>query len=371
MGKSAGMKPTLSTILEQHLDHFLETHKVPLYQLKALESYRVCRTARLGSHSRYCENGHLMGVWYSSCKRRGCAQCQGLSNARWLALQKERLLAVTHHHWIFTLPHDLLPVWRHNRLLLQDILFRAVADVLATLSKDPKHLNAQPGYLLTQHTWGRNLSLHPHIHCLITHGGLDQTGKWVAPRRSSMFPAKVMMLLFRGKFLSALRDQEDIVLPKDLSAARFRALLNQLGRRDWVVHCCKPYRHGRGVLSYLSRYVRSGPLNNRQFLPSDDDHVAFRYMNHRTSKRARQRPAPAQLILRLCDHIPQRGKPTHRYYGLYHSCRRAALNTARARQQQPPVEKAPTITWQEYLQRLDKIPECPQCGGRLRELVAN
>jgi len=312
-----------------------------------------------------------MGVWYSSCKRRGCAQCQGLSNARWLALQKERLLGITHHHWIFTLPHDLLPLWRYNRGLLQDVLFRSVSGALGTLSNDPKHLNAQPGYLLTLHTWGRNLSLHPHIHCLISHGGLNRDGNWVDPRRSSLFPARVMMRLFRGKFLALLKEQDGVVLPDDLSPARFRALINRLGRTHWVVHCCKPYRHGRGVLSYLSRYVRSGPLSNRQLQRVDDQRVTFRYHNHKTAQASRQRLSTAQFILRLCDHVPQRGKPTIRNYGLYHGCRRRALNDARKRQGQDPVGTVTPMTWQEYLLGLDRIPECPECGGRMQGLVAN
>ena len=363
------MRPTISSVLDQHLEGFLETHKLPLYQLKALKSFRACRTSMLGSHGQYCENGHLMGVWYSSCKRRGCAQCQGLSNARWLAAQKERLLAVTHHHWIFTLPHELLPLWRHNRAAMQDLLFRAVAETLSVLSRDRKYLNAQPGYLLTLHTWGRNLSLHPHIHCLISHGGLGKGDQWVEPRRKSLFPARVMMQLFRGKFLSALRNEPDLVLPKDIREARLRALINRLGRKPWVVHCCKPYPHGKGVASYLSRYVRSGPINNRQLRRVDNDRVVFRFRNHRTSRDSKQTLRPAQFILRLCDHIPQRSKPTIRYYGLYHACRRRALNTAREHHRQSPVREVPAITWQAYLQRLDRVPVCDECGAHLRELV--
>ena len=363
------MTPTLSNLLNCHLDAFLAGHRVPFYQLKALESYRACRTAALGSHSQYCENGHLMGVWYSSCKRRGCSQCQGLSNARWLAAQKERLLSVTHHHWIFTLPHELLPLWRYNRALLQDLLFKAVADVLSTLSRDRRYLNAQPGSLLSLHTWGRNLSLHPHIHCLISHGGVDKAGRWVEPRKSSLFPARVMMQLFRGKFLAALREAEDLVLPRDTSAPQLRSMINKLGRTDWVVHCCKPYRHGRGVVGYLARYVRSGPINNRQLKQVNTDSVTFQYQNHRTSKQTGLRLKPTEFILRLCDHVPQRGKPTIRYYGLYHGCRRQALDDARAELGQRSIKTIEPITWQIYLQRLNRVPECKLCGGRLRELV--
>ena len=364
------MKPTLATVLDQHLDAFLTHRKIPLYQLKALESYRRCRTAALGSHSQYCENGHLMGVWYSSCRRRGCAQCQGLANARWLAAQKARLLSVTHHHWIFTLPHELLPLWRYNRSVLQDLLFKAVAEVLKTLSADPRYLDAQPGFLLTLHTWGRNLSLHPHIHCLISHGGLNPSGQWVEPRKTSLFPARVMMQLFRGKFLASLVESDDLVLPVDLSQARLRTLINKLGRTDWVVHCCKPYRHGRGVVAYLSRYVKAGPLTNRQVRHVDASGILFRYRDHRTLKQATQRLSGTDFILRLCDHIPQRAKPTVRYYGLYHACRRRALNTARQKLGQPNVRIGIPVTWQTYLERRDQVPTCMQCGARLRNLVA-
>jgi len=365
------MKPTVSSILQDHLEDFLGFVRIPQYQLKALKSYRACRTPALGSHSRYCENGHLMGVWYSSCKRRGCAQCQGLANARWLALQKERLLPVTHHHWVFTLPHELLPLWRYNRELMQDLLFRAVADVLATLSHDPQYLDAQPGFVLTLHTWGRNLSLHPHIHCLIAHGGLSRSGEWVEPKKSRLFPARVMMQLFRGKLLAALRAETELVRPPDLSPPRLRTLINKLGRTGWVVHCCKPYRHGRGVLSYLSRYVRSGPIGNRQLRYADADRVVFEYHNHRTAKRSRQRLTPSQFILRLCDHIPQWGKPTIRQYGLYHGCRRQALNHARQIHGLDRVRTIVPIQWQEYLQKLGHLPQCEQCGGQLRDLVAH
>lgn len=364
------MKPTLATVLDRHLGAFLANHKIPLYQLKALESYRRCRTAALGSHSQYCENGHLMGIWYSSCRRRGCTQCQGLANANWLAAQKARLLSVTHHHWIFTLPHDLLPLWCYNRGVLQNILFKAVASVIATLSADSRYLDAQPGYLLALHTWGRNLSLHPHIHCLISHGGVNAAGHWIEPKKACLFPARVMMQLFRGKFLAAVVACDDLVLPPDLSPARLRRLLNKLGQTDWVVHCCKPYRHGRGVAAYLSRYVKAGPMKNNQIRRLDEGGILFRYHNHRTSREATQRLTGDTFIARLCNHIPLRGKPTVRYYGLYHACRRRVLNIARRVNGQSCVRTASRLTWQRYLERRDHTPTCPSCGGQLQSLVA-
>jgi hypothetical protein len=143
---------TLSSLLETELDNFQAQHRLPLYQLKALTSYRNCRTSKMGSHSQYCEKGHLMGVWYDSCKRRGCPQCLAYSTEVWLTRQQERLLAETHHHWVFTIPHELLDIWRFNRRLMQDLLFSAVADTLKLLSKDKKYLVAQPAFVLSLHT---------------------------------------------------------------------------------------------------------------------------------------------------------------------------------------------------------------------------
>jgi hypothetical protein len=291
-----------------------------------------------------------------------------LSNERWLAVQRERLLASTHHHWVFTLPHDLLPLWRYNRVVMQDLLFRSVADVLAVLSRDANYLGAQPAFSLTLHTWGRNLSLHPHIHCLIAHGGLNAESQWVTPRKKCLFPARVMMQLFRGKFLSALKAKTDLVLPDDMTATHFRKVINRLGRTDWVVHCCKPYRHGRGVVTYLSRYVKTGPFKNRQLRTVDEQSVTFAYQSHQTRRHACQKFSITDFLFRLCDHIPQHGKFSLRHYGLYHPCRHEALDEARRSLGQTPVPEVQPVSWQAYLMTRASIPRCDICQAPLRGL---
>ena len=357
---------TLTQVLDSHLERFLQSHRIPAYQLKALKAYRSCRTKLLGGHSQYCENGHLMGVWYNSCKRRGCPQCQGLSNERWLLSQKEKLLAATHHHWVFTLPHDILVLWRYNRPVMQDILFQSVARTLSQLAQDRQYLAARPAFMLALHTWGRNLSLHPHIHCLIAHGGLDDDSHWQQPQKSCLFPAKVMMQLFRGKFLAALRECNDLQLPPDMRPSQFRKLVNRLGRTDWVVHCCKPYRHGRGVVGYLSRYVKSGPIKNRQLLGFDRDSVTFGYQSHRHSRRSKAHFDWRQFILLLCEHVPQHRKALIRRYGLYRGGSQALLDTARKQLDQPAIRTDISLSWQEYLQQYVEVPICFICGASMK-----
>lgn len=360
------MAAALSQFLQDNLEPFLQKHRLPYHQLKTLKSYRACRTKALGGHSQYCENGHLMGVWYNSCKRRGCPECQALANARWLTTQRSRLLAVSHHHWIFTLPHDLLSLWQFNRELFQDLIFQSVSATLKLLSRDNRYLDAQPAYMLTLHTWGRNLSLHPHIHCLIAHGGLDPQGQWKKPKKRCLFPARVMMALFRGKLLSALRKESDLVIPADTTTSKCRDLLYKLGKKTWVVHCCKPYAHGNGVITYLSRYVKSGAFKNSQLTQTTNANIVFVYQNHQTGKRARQKMTSEQFIFRLCDHIGQRKKTNIRYYGLYHGSCREALNRARELLGQEKVEEPENIGWLEYLQTLERTPLCEVCQAPLQ-----
>ena len=164
-----------------------------------------CRTAALGGHCVYCEEGHLNGVWYNSCKHRSCPQCSALKSAQWQQKAESLLLKCQHHHWVFTLPHDLHPLWNFNRALCQRLFFISVRETLQKLIKDERYLAAIPGFILALHTWARNQVFHPHIHCVISHGGLDNAGVWQTPKRKCFLPAKVIMSIFRGKYLSGLK----------------------------------------------------------------------------------------------------------------------------------------------------------------------
>ena len=207
----------------------------------------------MGGHVQRCEHGHIEGVWYNSCKYRLCPQCNGIQGERWLRSQKSRLLACWHRHVIFTIPHEFNDLWRYNTALMMDILFKSVRDTLMTLCVDTQHLGAEPGMLCALHTWGRSLSLHPHIHCLITEGGVSEQGGWKTPKRNCFLPARVVMHLFRGKFLASLRDalmRGELKLTPDMRANQFRSLLNKLGRKKWNVNVRERYEHGRGVTTY-------------------------------------------------------------------------------------------------------------------------
>ena len=193
---------TLQDIFQRGFPAYEQRHPLPWHVRKAARAIMQCRTAALGGHVQACPDGHFSRIWYNSCKHRSCPQCAFLQVERWLAKQQARLLDCDHYHVIFTLPHDLNCLWLDNVGLMTSLLFRAVRDTLLALLGDPKHLGARPGMIATLHTWSQTLVLHPHIHCLVTGGGLSAEGQWVAVRNGFLLPSRVVMAVFRGKFLA-------------------------------------------------------------------------------------------------------------------------------------------------------------------------
>jgi hypothetical protein len=370
---------TLQTIFHDAFPAYEALHPLPAHVRKAARAIMQCRTAALGGHVQACPDGHVSRIWYNSCRHRSCPQCASLQTERWLALQQARLLACDHYHVIFTLPHDLNPLWLANVSVMTPLLFQAVHDTLRTLLADPTYLGAQPGIIAALHTWSQTLVLHPHVHCLVTGGGVTPDGHWKAVRQGFLLPARVVMAVFRGKMLGALRHafaQDALVLPEAMRPQQFLNLLNRLGhaqKTPWNVHIRERYRHGAGVVTYLARYLRGGPLKNSRLVAYDGDCVTFTY-------RARQEEADAgpassqRMTLRVADflqrwllHVPVPQTRVVRSYGLYHHAHTEALAHCRAALGQPPVEPPPALDWQTVCaQRGEAHPErCPTCGQRL------
>lgn len=370
------MECTLRGIFQEHFEQYARRHRLPAYLHRAAYWIARCRTAELGGHVRRCPEGHVERAFYNSCHQRFCPQCQALATEQWLAQQKARLIACAHHHLIFTIPHELNSLWCWNRGPMAKLLFGAVREVLTELLADPRYLGATPAYLTALHTWGRSLSLHPHLHVLAADGGLAADGTWVSPRRSHFLPARVLMLVFRGKLLAALRDAIEgrrLRLPADASRARLHTLLNRLGRKKWNVHIRARYAHGAGLTAYLARYLRGGPLKNTQLLPADEGAVRFRYAPHRDQADGAAEPLvmtldPDAFLTRYLAHIPVPRLQTARGYGLYGARAGPALDRARAALGQPPAEVPAALRVEDFLARFRLIPEasrCPRCGAPL------
>lgn len=361
-------KPTIQKVLHAHKDEIFNGLSLPLFQIKALDKLSKCRTAALGGHAQYCENGHLDGIWYNSCKHRSCPQCQSMAKAEWLENVQRILLDCPHQHVIFTIPHELHSLWRHNRAEMANILFQAVQKTLHEFAKDPKYLGATPGILSALHTWGRPLVLHTHVHALVSLGGINGEGKWVEPKKKHLFPQKPVMMVFRGKLRAAIStamDKKELILPKDMSDQQLKNMLNKLGRKEWTVYFCNHYVHGKGVAKYLARYVKGGPFNNKQIKKVDRGRVKFLYKSHQTGCYEWLDLSVAQFVQRVAEHVLPPRKSGFRYSGLYSSSSRQKLNIAREALGQQAIEERSKLNWVEFLGRLGRQKVCRQCQGEI------
>lgn len=319
------MAVTMQHIMQAGWHAYEQRHRLPDFVRDAAVAIITCRTAILGGHSQGCPEGHFERHWYNSCKHRICPQCAFILIERWLLKQKARLLRCDHFHLIFTIPHQLNELWLLNVRLMTNLLFIAVRDTVFDFLKDEKHLGAMPGIVASLHTWNQTLLLHPHIHCLVSGGGLDSRGRWCTPRRGELLPMKAVMIKFRGKFLDYIAREirkGTLRLPSDMNYQRWLNLRNKLGRKvKWNVHIRQRYSHGEGVLTYLARYVRGGAISNKRLLAFQDDTVRFSYRSNgkdgESNKREIMPLGVEEFIQRYLLHVPQPCTKVVRYYGLY------------------------------------------------------
>ncbi len=313
-----------------------------LGQLKAMSAIERCRTAELGGHRLHCETCNTDTLAYNSCRNRHCPKCQATASKRWLEARQADVLPVPYFHVLFTLPETLRSIAWQNKALVYDLLFRVAAKTLLTIAADQKHLGAHIGITAVLHTWGSSLIHHPHLHCIVTGGGLsDNRQRWVASRPNFLVPVKVLSRLFRHRFLDALLKAHDngrlhffANLDSLNDAAAFAEHLRPLQTIDWVVYAKRPFAGPDAVLSYLSRYTHRIAISNRRLITFDQHGVTFRYKDYRNGNAnpwTSMTLATDEFMRRFLLHVLPSGFHRIRHYGLFANAQRKhKLNTARA-----------------------------------------
>ena len=364
----------VATIFREHGQAYRRTHALSVEQLRVMGAIARCRTAALGGHIDVCTSCGSARPSYNSCRNRHCPKCQGLAQAKWLEGRKQRLLPTHYFHVVFTLPSELRPLARLNPRLVYGLLFEASSQTLLELGRDPKRLGALLGVTCVLHTWSRTLALHPHIHCIVTGGGLAADGeRWVASSSKFLFPLQVMARLFRGKVLCGLRRAHrrgELRLPDDLvESSGFDALLETLFDIDWVVYSKRPFGGPDNVYAYLGRYTHRVGLSNHRLRDIDDDHVTF---VGRHDKRVTL--THHEFIRRFLVHVLPPGFVRLRHYGLLAPCNATTvLERTRELLGQPPPEPVDDITWRERFFQLTGVDlrKCTHCRHRTVERVAH
>jgi hypothetical protein len=275
-----------------------------------------CRTAALGGHLDVCTTCGFTRPAYNSCRNRHCPKCQALRQARWVEQRLTRLVPTHYFHVVFTLPRDLHRLVRRNRARLYTLLLRSAAAALEALARDPKWLteSAQLAITAVLHTWTRDLRFHPHVHCIVSGGGLSLDGtRWVAAPPDFLFPVHVLGTLFRGKFLAGLTALLAArTLADDAADRAARRRRQRLYDASWVVYAKRPFGGPQQVFRYLGHYTHRVAISNRRLVHLDDATVVFR-----TRGRAHTACPPVEFIRRFLDHVLPARFVKIRHFGLF------------------------------------------------------
>ncbi|MCP4407892.1 MAG: transposase [Gammaproteobacteria bacterium] len=382
------MKPgIIQRIFKDHIDVINATHRLEERSRRAAWNIRTCRTAAQGYHIDECPNGDYRILLNNSCRHRACPLCGATETELWLERQSAKELHCPHHHMVFTSPDSLRELWRWNRKGFTNLYFRAAWHSLCELLADSRWLGGVPGVIAVFQSWGDELQEHLHLHFIVTSGGLACDGKWVDANREYLLPVPVLAAKFRGKFLAYLRvalkaqtdidkvksSKEILIPPPGMTLQQCLNMLNKLGRKKWHVQIEPAYTQTGGVLKYVGRYIRRGPLSERRISSYDGKQVIINYAHPQKHTRPSFTLQAKDFILRLLKHVPEKGTHSARVYGLYHSACREKLNQARACLGQPAYQpEAEPPDTHELLRRM--FPDftgdlCPKCHARLITVV--
>ena len=320
---------------------------------RTMQDIESCRTDTLGGHVYRCPHCGRKQYSYHSCKNRHCPKCQGEEAQGWLDRQQQLRLPVPYFLLTFTLPESLRPIARRNQKTIYHLIFRASAEAAQQLALDPRFVGGRIGMIGVLHTWGRNLSYHPHVHYLIPGGGLAEEGEsWLPSRKSFFLPVRALSILYRAKFRDALRGMN-----------LFEEVPGETWVQDWVVHC-QPVGSGVAALKYLAPYIFRVALSNRRLHRLADGQVTFSYRDTGSGDTRYCTLRAEEFIRRFLQHVLPKGFVKVRYYGLFSPGKRGLLAAIRRLFGGICAATIPRLQARRGSHEL----KCPACGREMRWL---
>jgi hypothetical protein len=319
-------KLEVGDVFRRYGEAYREQHNPSLStaQRRVMRAIELCRTAALGSHLEKCDQCQHERICYDSCRNRHCPKCQSLARAQWIEDRQHDLLDTEYFHVVFTLPEEIAAIAYQNKEVMYGILFRAASETLRTIAADPKHLGAEIGFFAVLHSWGQNLLFHPHLHCVVSGGGLSPEGdRWISCRPGFFLPVRVLSRLFRRLFLECLEkafDDGQLRFFSSIQELQDRlALLRYLAplrKTEWVVYVKPPFAGPQQVLDYVGRYTHRVAISNNRLLDFEDGQVQFRYKDYRHDNQQKIMTVSAdEFIRRFLLHVLPNGFQRIRYYG--------------------------------------------------------
>lgn len=336
------------------LDNQIEDIGLNPWQLRTLSAIKKCRTAALGGHIDACDDCGKLHISYNSCRNRHCPKCQGKNREAWIGKREEELLPVPYFHMVFTLPDAINSLAMHSPKRVYDTLFYSAWETLQLFGKNK---GVQMGMVAILHTWGQNLSLHPHLHCIVPGGGLNAKGDWQNVRADGkfLFHVKALSKVFRAKFCAQL---------KKLDAIQYQNIREALWEKNWVVFAKRPFGSPKAVVEYLGRYTHKIAISNNRITKIEKDTVSFTYKDYKQQAQKKSMTLThAEFIRRFALHILPKGFVKIRHYGFLSSTwKRKKLKVLQQKMGVKPVLKE--------AEKNIILPTCPHCKkGNMRTIL--
>lgn len=287
----------------------LSSLRLTIHQQKTLRAIEQCRTAALGGHIDACNGCGNISVSYNSCRNRHCPKCQGHKREAWIQQREADLLPCTYYHVVFTLPPALNRLALQQPVMVYDALFKSV---WLTLKQFGATAGLRLGIIAVLHTWGQNLSLHPHLHCIVPGGGINANGLWQQQLRSNkyLFAVKALSKVFRAKYVQQLR----------AGSIDDKQLIESLFQKDWVVYAKRPFGGPQQVIEYLGRYTHKVAISNHRIQTVTDNEVSFSYKDYKDSGATKLMTlSNEEFIRRFAQHILPHRFVRIRHYGILSS----------------------------------------------------
>jgi hypothetical protein len=368
----------LSEIIALYGTDFEQKHAPTHQQRSVLAKLSECRTSPLGGHVDACDACGTIRISYNSCRNRHCPKCQATSRERWIEARENDLLDVSYFHVVFTLPEELNPLFLLRSKAMYNILFEAVKLTLELFAGNPNYLGAQSGHIAVLHTWGQNISFHPHLHFIVPAGGVTQQGKWKPLAKAAkadpcsvktesrntryatyLYPVKALSKEYSKIFLRLLKANVDI----EPEHQPDKQLLRKLTDHKWVVYAKQPFFGPKQVIEYLGRYTHKVAISNHRIKSIDDGQVTFTWKDYRHGDVQKEMTIQAtEFLRRFCQHILPFRFVKIRHYGILSSRNKVKLRDVQFTMG-IVVKKKPKPSWQEVCkQKLNFDPElCPNC----------
>lgn len=344
-----------SQYLERFGERILPSHR------RALADIAACRTEVFGGQVSECTKCGHRHYAYHSCGNRSCPKCFATATGRWLERRQTELLPLSYGHAVFTLPQSLREPARRHQKELYGALMQAAAQSLLALAADPHYIGGQIGILAVLHTWGRGMVHHPHVHCLVTAGGLTQEGEWRPARKKYLLPAQALSQIFRAKFMALAR----AALPEERFA-------EDLWKSEWVAYCKPAIQGAPKVLKYLARYVHRVAISNHSIRTIDNGQIRFDSKDSQTNCWTPMTLPAEEFIRRFLQHVLPRGFNKVRYYGLLSPSHRQVFKQVQLllADRTTPKDAPQDFAADRFCASDEKTCPCPHCGIGVMVFVA-